>query len=182
MKVKNNSNVAIHLTIAGTGYTLPPWGSLLFTNDSYDEVMDQVKLYDTLSTEHTDDAYLDVTLTTAQILALNTTPITLIPAPGASQVLILQGVYGINVFNSVAYVSAALEFRYTNGSGTKLAELTSGFVQSASTALAAVNVAVAQMTPVANAPLVAFVGTANPTTGNGSIKLRLYYKLVPAML
>lgn len=122
---------------------------------------------------------LKVTLTSAQLLALNTTAITLIPAPGTGKYISVDEVMAKNDFNSIAYTGAnALEIRYTDGSGVKVTgDLASAFIDSASSRLdKAVGVAVA--VGVANAPIVAFVPVANPGAGNGTITLDILYRVV----
>lgn len=122
-----------------------------------------------------------VTVTTAQVLALNTTPITLVAAPGAGKILQVIEVTAKLVFNSVAYTgSNALEFRYTDGSGAKVtADIASTFINTASgTAYASVKGVVTALTPVANAPIVVFVPTANPAAGNSAIVFTVSYRVI----
>src|SRR6185503_6279720 len=63
-----------------------------------------------------------VTVPTASVLLLNTTPYTLVAAPGAGKFIAVVEISAKLVFNTVAYTGAnALEFRYTDGSGAKVA-------------------------------------------------------------
>ena len=119
-----------------------------------------------------------VTLTSAQILALNTTPITLVGAPGANKYISVDEIVGILDFGSAAYVGTnAVEFRYTNGAGAKVTgDGANAWLNSASSA--AVKTVAAAVTPVANAPVVASVPTANPTTGDGTITFDVLYRVV----
>lgn len=129
-------------------------------------------------------SYADTTITTAQVLALNTTPITLVAAPGAGLVLVVKALYSSITYNSVAYVcnAAGLSARYTDGSGAVTAVLTQAFCQASASALQYVPAAVTALTPVANAPIVLAAGSANPTTGNSAIKVRVFYTTVPSPL
>ena len=119
------------------------------------------------------------TLTSAQILALNTTPVTLIEAFLNSNIIV-EGITARLNFNTTAYTGAnALEFRYTNASGVKVtADLSSAFLNSAATAYASVAGIEAQITPVLNAPIIIVVPTANPATGNSTLDLFIRFKVI----
>lgn len=122
-----------------------------------------------------------VTVATASVLTLNGTPVTLVAAPGAGKIVLIEEITAKLVFNSVAYTgSNALEFRYTNGSGAKVtADLAAAFINSASgTNYATVKSVVTALTPVANAAVVVFVPTANPAAGNSDIIFTLKYRIV----
>lgn len=126
--------------------------------------------------------YKDTTLTTAQILALNTTPITLVAAPGAGKAILVRSLYATITYNSAAYScnAAGLIARYTDGSGTAPgAVLTQGFCQSSANAVQVVEMSSTAYTPTVNAPIVLHAGAANPTTGNSAIKVRVYYVVAP---
>jgi hypothetical protein len=122
-----------------------------------------------------------VTVTTAQVLALNTTPIALVAAPGAGKIVLIEEITCKLVFNSIAYTgSNALEFRYTDGSGAKVtADMPSAFLNSASgTNYQTVKSVVTTLTPVANAAVVVFVPTANPGAGNSDLAFKIKYRVV----
>jgi hypothetical protein len=119
-----------------------------------------------------------VTLTSAQILALFTTPITLIAAPGAGMYVSVDEIVGILKFGTIAYTGAnAGIVSYTSGAGAAATSApAAAWINSASTtAVKLVGVAV---TPVANAPVVLSVGTANPGAGDGTMTLDVSYRVV----
>lgn len=134
----------------------------------------------------------DFTLSSAQILALNGTPFSLVSAPGSGRLLIPAALYLFMDYNSTAYDGVAsgedLAVRYTDGSGNiALTVETTGFLdqttdqyrwaQQGSPAATGGGFA-----PTANAALVAHMTTGNIATGNSPVYGRLYYYNVPATL
>jgi hypothetical protein len=119
-----------------------------------------------------------VTLTSAQILALNTTPVTLVAAQGANTYVQVIALAAKLDFNSVAYTgSNAANITYTNAAGAAATgTIASSFLDSASSAaITTIPVAVA---PVVNSPIVVSVGTANPAAGNSTITFDVLYRVV----
>lgn len=125
--------------------------------------------------------WADTMVTTAQVLALNTTPISLLAAPGAGLVNVVRAVYATITYAGTAYVcdAAGLTVRYTNGSGALAATLPQTFCQAAADAVNSAGQSSTAITPVANAALVLFAANANPTTGTSGIKVRVYYTQAP---
>lgn len=122
-----------------------------------------------------------VTVPTASVLLLSTTPYTLVPAPGAGKYISIEEIVAKLTFNSVAYTGAnALEFRYTDGSGAKVsADIANTFINSASgTSYASVKSVVTALTPVANAAVIVRVPTADPGAGNSAIVFSVKYRVV----
>lgn len=124
-------------------------------------------------------------LTSTQIKALHTTPIQLVPQPGKLTVVIVDGITARITYRGTAYTGAnALEFRYTNGSGTKVtADIPSTFINSAVSAYAQAPIVTAEFAPIEggssnNGSIVVSVPTANPAAGNSSIAIVVKYHLV----
>ncbi len=127
------------------------------------------------------------TLSTAQILTLHTTPVTLISAFGTNSsnvginyVYIVEGITARLMYGGTAYTGANnLEFRYTDASGVKVtADLANTFINSSANTFAHVAGIVTAFTPVYNSPIVVSVPTADPGTGNSKIALIIKYRIV----
>lgn len=123
-----------------------------------------------------------VTLTSAQVLALNTTPITLVAAPGTGNAVIFDGATAKLVFNSTAYTdsSGVLTIAYTNSSGVAVGPtIPASFVTTSSgTAYAYVPPVATELAPAVNAPLVIYCTSANPTAGNSTIQVTIQYHVL----
>jgi hypothetical protein len=132
-----------------------------------------------------------VSLTSAQVLALNATPITLIAAPGAGKALIFEGAV-IHKPAGTAYGDVAsdddLAIKYTDASGLAVGECEmTGFADQTTTQMRyirpyAAASAESQITPVANSPLVAHMLNGEITTGNSAFHFEIYYKIVDIAL
>lgn len=134
----------------------------------------------------TDKISKTITLTSAQILTLNATPVSVLPAPGAGFVNVITGVY-VTKAAGTAYAGIAagedLAFKYTDASGSVAAtvEMT-GFADSVNATSAWGSLPATSAFPVANAAIVAHMLTGEITTGTSDFKIRLYYKTIPSAL
>lgn len=136
--------------------------------------------------------FIDTLLTNAQLLALNGTPIAVVPAPGPNWALILDCVECYYQYGSAGFTigsATGIGFKYTDGSGLQVAQCAvTGFLdQTANKLRAALGYCAASgdssIVPVANAPIVAQMLSANVTGGSGStLKLRAYFRRIPATL
>lgn len=127
------------------------------------------------------------TISTAQVLALQTTPITIVSAPGAGKFIEFVSASLLLDYNSAAYGAVAggddLEIRYTDGSGVVVAnqELT-GFIDQTNDELRILSpagTAVAtddDIVPAVNAVLVAFLSGAI-TTGDSPLIVECLYRV-----
>lgn len=122
-----------------------------------------------------------VTVSSAELLALNATPKTLIAAPAAGHALILVGAELWLDFATTAYDGIAagedLTVRYTNASGTTLATIeTIGFLDATADAFRYVTPAAGTLTPVAAAPLILHLSAGEIATGDSPLKVRVTYR------
>ncbi len=131
------------------------------------------------------------TITTGQLLALNATPISLVPAPGAGFTLIFEGAELYKPAGTAYGGIAAGEdvaIKYTDASGTAVATCeATGFLDQATAQVRYVRAftaasAVSDLTPVANAALVAHMLTGEITTGDSALRVRVFYRIIPSVL
>lgn len=130
-----------------------------------------------------------VTISSAEMLALHATPKELLPAPGAGYANVLEGAVLFLDYNSAAYAGIAagedLEIRYTNGTGQLIAtiETASTFLDATSDQLRYVQPGSATfITPVADAAIVIWLASGEIITGDSPLKVKLYYRVIPAAL
>lgn len=128
---------------------------------------------------------VQVTLSSAQCLALDTTPITLIPAPGAGQAIFIEEYLAFLDFNSVAYTGGALELHYTNAAGTAIVAFDASWFRAAADSHI-MGLGDGQGNPAigtlltANAPVV-ICDAGTLADGNSPIKIKLRYRIVPLL-
>lgn len=137
-------------------------------------------------TQSKDSAY--VVLTNAQVLALHTTPIAVIPALGAGLAAVpTRALVRIDAGTAYSVGSTAdLTFRYTNGSGQQLLGQieTTGFLDQttaqirAAASISSTSTTAADVTPLANAAVVAFLNVADITTGTSPIYVKIFYDII----
>jgi hypothetical protein len=127
---------------------------------------------------------VDVTVSTAELLALNATPKQLIAAPGSGKAIIVEDAQLMLDYNSIAYAGIAagedLEIRYTDGSGALVATVeATGFLDQAADEYRHVRpTTTAALEPVTNAALVIRMATGEIITGNSPLKVRVRYRTV----
>lgn len=130
----------------------------------------------------------DVVVTSAQVLALNATPVTIIPAPGANLALVFEGAV-IHKPAGTAYAGVAagedLSVKYTDGAGLEVAQCeATGFLDQATAETRYVRphtaaTAASQLTPTANAALVLHLLVGEIITGDSDLHVRYLYRIVP---
>ena len=121
-----------------------------------------------------------LTLTSAQILLLQTTPIEIIAAQGAGTTVELLFASALITFNSIAYVAAGnLRFKYTGGADANfLMNFGNSFLVSAATLRHRANRSgVTYFAELENTGISVFVSTADPTTGNSTVVINALFQI-----
>ncbi len=123
-------------------------------------------------------------ITSAQLLALNATPVVIVPAPKTGFFNLLYGL-NLNKPAGTAYAGIAagedLAVKYTDTNGLQVASLeTTGFLDQTTAQSRwtfAYNAAsgASDIAVVSNAPLVLQMLTGEITTGNSPLRLRIFY-------
>lgn len=119
------------------------------------------------------------TILTAAVLTLNTTPVELVPAPGAGYAIEVLSIVGSIDYNSAAYATnVTMEFRYTDASGTKVTADMATLLDASADKFVSVKGIESALVLTANAAIVTRVATGNPATGNSPIKLHVAYRVI----
>jgi len=122
-----------------------------------------------------------VSLSSAEILALSATPKTLIPAPGAGKIILVENIALQMTTTATQYANGgAVEFRYTNGSGAKVtADIAAAVITAtAGVSYTAVAGVTTSLTAVVNSPVIVTNATAPFITGNGTGVFNIKYRVV----
>jgi hypothetical protein len=123
----------------------------------------------------------EITLTTAEILALFTTPKELVEAPGANKVIQFMGAVGFLDFNSAAYTTRGiLTVKEVDGSGTAVSDAMAAnvLVQLSADGYAEFAKLSAEATLLANVALVLTCDTGNPVVGDSPIRIKIFYRIL----
>ena len=122
-----------------------------------------------------------VALSSAQILALNATPVTLVPAPGLLKVVIAESIALQMTTTATQYANGgALEFRYTNASGAKVSADIAAAVVTTTAGVSYTSVAgvTTSLTNVVNSPITISNATAPFITGTGTGVINVKFRVV----
>ncbi len=123
-----------------------------------------------------------VTLSSAQILSLHTTPITLVAAQGAGTLIVPIRITAYVDFNSTPYATdvqtricidpngivASFGTLTVTGSSSDIVQSITGTTLSTS----------GSISTLFNSPLVAFAPSSNPTAGDSSVKINVLYSVI----
>lgn len=121
-----------------------------------------------------------VALSAAQILAMRTTPVAIVPAPGSGKVVLVERVILKMVRTATQFANGgAVELRYTDGSGAKVSADISATVVTgtAGTVYSQVAGVVTELVPVANAAVVITNATGAFDTGTGTGQVTVLYRV-----
>lgn len=135
---------------------------------------------------HDDIMWAELTVTHDEFIALNSTPLTIVPAPGANKTFNVLGMMGVyNYGGTTTYTHAGSVVCAYLGS-TALTQATVGTANfHTSTAIAMKFGGAASNVNIRNNDaLVIWASSANPTDGHSSnsFKFRVYYRIVPWLL
>lgn len=122
-----------------------------------------------------------VALSAAQINGMRTTPVAIVPAPGAGKIVLVEHIVLKMVRTATQFANGgAVEFRYTDGSGAKVsADIAATVVTGAAgTAYSSVSGVATELVPVANAAIVITNATGAFDTGTGTGQVTVLYKVV----
>lgn len=125
--------------------------------------------------------FLEVTrtLTSAEILALRTTEINLITAPGANKYINVINVSAVNNYNSTTY-NAGADLLNIEINGVAVWTFPNSFVE-ATADVANQGTRVADAAVAINTDVKARMSSADPTTGNGTITLKVKYEIIDVL-
>lgn len=138
-------------------------------------------------------AHVDKVITSAQLLALNATPVTILAAPGAG-LCIVPRLVQLYKPAGTAYADIAagddLVLKYTDGSGAQCSSVceATGFLDQTTAEMRIVGMPGSTGTtagsyePVADAAVVLHMLTGEVTTGTGGLVVRMFYDIVASTL
>ena len=119
------------------------------------------------------------TLSTAQILANYTTPVTLVAAPGAGKALIFHGAEVFLDYGGTAFVAGTNEdfqIQYDGGTACSELALQANLIEAGADVYYWMNPK--QSVIIANEELEAATITGNVATGNGAMKIKCFYSVL----
>ncbi len=120
-----------------------------------------------------------VTITSAELLAMFTTPKTLVDAPAAWKAIIVDRIVASIDYGTAAYATnTTLEFRYTNGSGTKVSADVAALLNATADKAVSVGWLASELVLTPAAALVANVATDNPITWDSPITVTVVYRII----
>jgi hypothetical protein len=126
-----------------------------------------------------------VTITNAQMLALNTTPVELVAAPGSGKMIVLQDVSAKHNYATAAFSDTDLTIGYDDGADLTVTTIdATNFLNNVSasttrpTNRTAPGAAVLDASAQIENENLALTAGANPTTGGGTLTLDIWYRIV----
>ena len=156
-----------------------------FTSDGN---TNQVNLFEAVNAANNNNGCLcvkevSVTITNAQVLALNTTPIELIPAQGAGTVIeVLNWVVAVSGTGTPFATNNVLAITNPTGAADLGRDVADVVLKSTVDRVCAISTRtsppVGETQMIANEPVVVTVLTGNPTAGTGAIKVMATYRVI----
>ena len=189
MLIKNNSTsskTGVEVSQTGAAITVLPGQIVSVDDDKGRALMNQSG--DFIQQFYADDLRVTRrTLTTAEILASNTTPIQLVAAPGAGYAIVVQEVISSLDYNSAAYATNTdMEIRYD---GSAVADGTGAeALMDSLDAILLLTADAVYRTPglgagldtalTINKGITAITKTGDPATGNSPLALTVIYRVI----
>jgi hypothetical protein len=116
-----------------------------------------------------------VTVSTAEILNINSSPKTLITAPGAGELISLQSIVIQYIFNTAAYATNVdLQLRH----GNNTAYSNGGILDQTADRIIFPSSNYTASNDPSNQPITLTVSGGNPTAGSGTLKIFLTYRII----
>jgi hypothetical protein len=121
-----------------------------------------------------------ITIATAAVLTLNSSPVTIVPAPGAGYAIEVISASARVIYNSAAYATNTTIQVESNGATTPQFRLLNGINQTISShrSLGRYVSANTETQIIENADLMVTVAGGDPTAGDSDIKIYLRYKVI----
>lgn len=121
------------------------------------------------------------TISTAQVLALFTTPITIVAAQGANTVIRVLAITAKLLFNTTAYTVPGfgrLEIHETNLAGPIISSFQGSFVSAVADVVEQPSPDLSFLVLAEDVPLVAAFTVGNPTVGDSPIEIKALVQLI----
>jgi len=123
----------------------------------------------------------EVSITSAELLALHASPKELVPAPGVGKVLQFIGAVAFLDYNSATYTgNGVLTIKYTDNSGTAVSDpvAAAALFHQADDCIEEFATLSAETELTANAALVLSEDTGEATTGDSPMTVKIFYRIL----
>lgn len=161
-------------------YNQPVYFKSVFDASLGDGTANIYILYRIINANPPAPAILDtiVTLTSAQILSLFTTPVTLIPAPGSNKTIEVVSMTDKLIFNTTAYLgNRTLVAKTATATGNQaVGTVLNQIANCKHHMIVTAPIGLSQI--LSNQPLIATTLPGDPTTGDSSIQLHIFYRIL----